>query len=93
MWRCTFSTTTMASSTTNPMASTIASRVSRLMLKPNASISAAAPSIDSGMATTGMTTLRSEPRHSQITSTTISTASSSVLTTSWIEASMKRARS
>ena len=81
----------MASSTTNPMASTIASRVSRLRLKPNASISAAAPSIDSGIASTGIATLRSEPRHSQITSTTIRIASTSVCITSWIEASMKRA--
>ena len=31
MWRWMFSTTTMASSTTRPMASTMASRVSRLM--------------------------------------------------------------
>ncbi len=62
MWRWTFSTTTMASSTTSPMASTIASRVSRLTLKPKASISAAAPSIDRGMVATGISTLRSEPR-------------------------------
>lgn len=62
MIRSTFSTTTMASSTTSPMASTIASRVSRLTLKPKASISAAAPSIDRGMVATGISTLRSEPR-------------------------------
>ncbi|MCY1512518.1 hypothetical protein D9M68_469800 [compost metagenome] len=93
MWRCTFSTTTMASSTTRPMASTIASSVSRLMLKPNSSISAAAPSIDSGMVTTGMSTARSEPRHRKITSTTMAMASSNVFCTSSIEASMKRASS
>ncbi|MNO96108.1 hypothetical protein D3C76_877700 [compost metagenome] len=91
IWRCTFSTTTMASSTTRPMASTIASKVSRFRLKPNSSIRPAAPSIDSGMATTAITTLRSEPRHSQMTSTTISMASTRVRSTSSIEASMKRA--
>ena len=61
--RCTFSTTTMASSTTRPTASTIASKVSRLMLKPKASISAAAPSIDKGIVTTGISTERKEPMH------------------------------
>ncbi len=93
MWRCTFSTTTIASSTTSPIASTIASNVSRLIEKPNTSISAAAPSIDSGMVTTGISTARTEPRHRKITSTTITTASSSVWRTSSIEASMKRASS
>ncbi|MNN69460.1 hypothetical protein D3C81_1852500 [compost metagenome] len=73
------------------MASTIASKVSRFRLKPNSSIRPAAPSIDSGMATTAITTLRSEPRHSQITSTTINMASTRVRSTSSIEASMKRA--
>ena len=62
MWRWMFSTTTMASSTTSPMASTIASRVRRLMVKPKASISAQAPTSERGMATRGMTTERTEPR-------------------------------
>ncbi|MNM93427.1 hypothetical protein D3C81_1058010 [compost metagenome] len=81
----------MASSTTRPIASTIANNVSKFRLKPNASISPAAPSIDKGMATTAIATLRSDPRHSQITSTTISIASTSVRNTSSIEASMNRA--
>ncbi|MNP26952.1 hypothetical protein D3C76_1198360 [compost metagenome] len=63
IWRWTFSTTTMASSTTRPTARTMASKVNKLRLKPNISISAAAPSIDSGMVTTGISTVRSEPRH------------------------------
>ncbi|MNR65472.1 hypothetical protein D3C85_1885200 [compost metagenome] len=63
MWRCTFSTTTIASSTTRPMARTRASNVSRFRLKPNICINIAAPSIDSGMVTTGMSTVRKVPRH------------------------------
>ena len=81
-----FSTTTMASSTTSPIASTIASKVSRLMEKPNASISAAVPISDSGMVTTGMMTARKVPRNRKITAITITTASTSVSLTSSIEA-------
>ncbi len=62
-----------------------------MRLKPKSSIKAAAPSIDSGIASTGIATLRSEPRHSQITSTTISMASSKVCITSSMEASINRA--
>ena len=51
MWRKMFSSTTMASSTTRPMASTIASSVSVLMVKPNAYISANAPISDTGIVT------------------------------------------
>ncbi|CFP10590.1 Uncharacterised protein [Bordetella pertussis] len=93
IWRCTFSTTTMASSTTSPMASTIASSVNRLMEKPRDSMMAAAPSMDSGIVTTGTSTARSEPRPRKITATTMRTASSCVLRTSSIEALMKRASS
>ena len=61
--RCTFSSTMIASSTTMPMASTIASSVSRLMVNPISSIRNSAPTSDSGTAMAGMTTLRSEPRN------------------------------
>ena len=44
MLRSTFSTTTMASSTTMPIASTRPNRVSRLIEKPRASISGKVPS-------------------------------------------------
>ena len=54
MWRSTFSTTTMASSTTRPTASTMASSVSRLIVNPNSSIRNAAPMSEIGMATTGI---------------------------------------
>ena len=43
MFRSTFSTTTMASSTTMPMASTRPKRVSRLMENPRASMSGKVP--------------------------------------------------
>ena len=62
MCRWMFSTTTIASSTTRPIASTMASSVSRLIENPSASITAAAPIKESGMATIGITTERNEPR-------------------------------
>ena len=58
-----FSSTMMASSTTIPMASTMASSVSRLMEKPINSIRNNAPTIDSGTAMAGISTERSEPRN------------------------------
>ena len=75
--RCTFSTTTMASSTTRPMASTMASSVSRFTLKPNSAMMAAPPSMDSGIVTTGIST-RAASRHRKITATTMMMASISV---------------
>jgi hypothetical protein len=75
----------MASSTTRPIASTSASRVSRLMEKPKASIIAKVPTSDSGIATTGMNTERGEPRNRNTTSTTITSASTRLVTTSSIE--------
>ena len=74
IWRKTFSTTTMASSTTRPMASTMASSVSRLRLKPAAYIKVPAPISDSGMVTIGISTVRIEPRNRKITTTTTPTA-------------------
>ena len=84
-WRWMFSTTTMASSTTRPIASTMASKVSRLMLKPSASIIVQTPIKDSGIVTTGMMTERSEARNRKITTMTMSTASPSVCSTSSID--------
>ena len=57
-WRCrsTFSTMTIASSTTRPTESTIASSVSRLIVKPTISIRKTAPTSEIGIATTGMST-------------------------------------
>ncbi len=63
MWRWMFSSTMIASSTTMPIASTIASSVSRLMVKPINSIRNSAPMSDSGTVTAGISTLRSDPRN------------------------------
>ena len=86
MCRCrsTFSTMTMASSTTSPTDSTIASSVRRLIVKPNVSISSTAPMSEIGMATTGMITPRAEPRKRKITKMTMSSVSASVFSTSSI---------
>ena len=51
-----FSTITIASSTTRPTDSTIASSVSRLIVKPATSIRKTAPTSEIGIATTGMST-------------------------------------
>ena len=80
-----FSTTTMASSTTSPIASTIASSVSRLMLNPITSIRLQTPTSDSGMVTTGMITERNDARNRKITTTTMMTASPRVFSTSSID--------
>ena len=80
-----FSTTTMASSTTRPIASTIASSVNRLKLNPATSIRLQTPISDSGMVTTGMTTERNEARNRKITTTTMRTAWPRVFSTSSIE--------
>ena len=71
----------------------MASSVSRLRLKPIASISVPAPTIESGMVTTGIRTERTEPRKRKMTTMTISTASASVRSTSWIEALMNSVES
>ena len=83
-WRSTFSTMTIASSTTRPTESTMASSVSRLMVKPAASIRKTAPMSEIGMATTGMSTERTEPRNRKMTTTTMSSVSASVFSTSSI---------
>ena len=89
----TFSTTMIASSTTSPIASTSASSVSRLMEKPNTSIMVKVPISDSGMAITGISTERGEPRKANTTRVTISSASTSERTTSWIELETKSVES
>ena len=58
MMRSTFSSTTMASSTTMPIASTRPNSVSRLIEKPSRYMPAKVPMIDTGMASTGMSVAR-----------------------------------
>ena len=86
MLRSTFSTTTMASSTTMPMASTRPNRLSALIEKPNTCITAKVPTIDTGTASSGMIEARQVCRNRITTSTTSAIASSSVCTTASIEA-------
>ncbi len=85
MFRSTFSTTTMASSTTMPMASTRPKSESVLIENPNASITANVPTIEIGTATSGMIEARQVCRNSTTTMTTSSVASNSVLMTSLID--------
>ena len=63
MCRWMFSSTMIASSTTMPIASTIANNVSRLMVKPINSIRNSVPTSESGTVTAGISTLRNEPRN------------------------------
>ena len=58
-----FSNTTMASSTTRPMASTIPSSVSTLMENPSAYITVKAAIMETGMVMAGMSVARHCPRN------------------------------
>ncbi len=84
-----FSSITMASSTTSPMASTRASSVSVLMEKPNKAISANEPIRLTGMVIKGMTEARSVRRNTKMTSATSTAASAMVVYTALMERSMK----
>jgi hypothetical protein len=90
MLRSTFSTTTIASSTTMPMASTRPNNVSVLIEKPSASSAAKVPTMEIGTASSGMIDARQVCRKTMTTSTTSSTASISVSTTFSIEVCTKR---
>ncbi len=82
MWCSTASTTTIASSTTMPIASTSPKSVRLFRLKPNASSTANVPTMATGTAIKGMTAERQFCRNSSTTSATSSTASRSALKTS-----------
>ena len=75
MLRSTFSTTTIASSTTMPTASTSPNRLRLFSVKPKIDMKKKVPMSDTGMATMGMTAARHVCRKMMITSTTSSTAS------------------
>ena len=66
---------TMASSTTSPMASTSASKVSVLMEKPRRYISANAPISETGMVTSGIRVARTERKNRKMMNTTRTMAS------------------
>ena len=73
-----FSTTTMASSTAIPTASTRPNSVRLLIENPNAPITAKVPIKAIGMATMGMMAARQDCRNTMITSTTSAIASKMV---------------
>ncbi len=83
--RSTFSTTTMASSTSRPIASTMPNMVSVLIEKPNAAIRPKVPSSTTGIAMVGISVARKFCRNRYITRKTSTTASISVITTDSIE--------
>ena len=87
--RSTFSTTTMASSTSRPMASTMANMVSVLIENPAAASTPSVPSSTTGTAMAGIKVARKFCKNTNITSTTSTMASPSALSTSSIEARTK----
>ena len=89
MWRWMFSSTTMASSTTRPIASTNASSVSTFSEKPNAARIMNEATIDTGMAMVGISVARKERRKKKMTPTTRASAMPSAWNTSWIDWAMK----
>src|SRR5262249_44615256 len=88
MWRCTFSMTTMASSTTSPVARVTPKRVSELMEKPNILMKAKVPISETGMVIAGMIVARQSRRKRKMTAITMRIASSSVEITSLTESPM-----
>ena len=88
--RSTFSSTTMASSTTMPIASTSAKSVRVLMENPTAQSPAKAPTSDTGTAIIGISVARQVCRKRNTTARTRIAASKMVWFTSRIEASTKR---
>src|SRR5690606_12266619 len=86
--RSTFSTTTIASSNTMPIAKTMPKSVSVLTENPSACMPANVPISEIGTATAGISVARQLWRKRKTTNMTSSVASTSVLTTSWIETSI-----
>ena len=89
MLRWTFSTTTIASSTTIPMARINPNRDSTLIENPKASISENVPTMDTGTASSGMSAARQVCRKTMTTTTTRPMASRSVLRTALMESETK----
>ena len=85
MCRSTFSSTTMASSTTMPMASTRPNMVRVLMENPSAYMPANVPTMDTGTARQGISVARQFWRNRYTTRNTSTMASNRVLTTSSME--------
>src|SRR5258708_2635513 len=77
--------TTIASSTTSPVASVIPNSVSELIEKPNALMNANVPINETGMVTAGIMVARQSNRNRKMTMMTMTIASSRVATTSLTE--------
>ncbi len=88
-----FSTTTIASSTIMPVASTRASSVRMLIEKPSSQIAATVPMSAMGIAVAGIRVGRTAPMNAKMTATTTATAMDRVVNTSRTELRMKRASS
>jgi len=85
MSRSTFSTTTIASSTSRPIASTMPNIVRVLIVKPDAAMTPKVPSSTTGTAMVGISVARRFCRNRYITRKTSTMPSSRVFTTSVIE--------
>ena len=83
-----FSTTTMASSTTMPIASTSPNSVRLFSEKPSSAITANVPISDTGTSIMGMSVARQSWRKISTTMKTRTNASKRVLYTSWTDSSM-----
>ena len=88
-----FSSTTIASSTTSPIASSSASSVSVLIEKPQTDSRTNTPSSDTGIATAGTSVARRDRRKNRMTATTRPSEMKSAITTSRIEAPTNSASS
>ena len=89
MMRSTASITTMASSTTIPIASTMPKRLSWLIENPSAYIPMNAPMSAAGTTSVGIRVARKLCRNTSITMNTSTTAATSVMITSLIACVMK----
>ena len=89
MWCSTASTTTIASSTTMPIASTMPNRVSVLIVKPTSVNTANVPTSETGTASIGISVARQLCRNRNTTISTSTSASKNVCTTSSSEALTK----
>ena len=88
--RSTFSTTTIASSTTTPIASTSPNSDRLLRLKPRPAITENVPTSEIGIATTGISVACHRCRKMKTVSTTSPVATKSVWKTSAIDSSTNR---
>src|SRR5262249_35021068 len=87
--RSTFSTTTMASSTTMPIANTSPNNERLFSENPSIAMTANVPTRDTGTAIIGMMVARQFCKKTSTTTNTKTMASNSVFQTSWMDSSMK----